>query len=170
MLPAASIDNVPAGTAVGALDDAIEVQVGGVLSLPGSGADAQGISAHVDGTVGSFSIASSVPGVVVYTPTGSILRPIGGASYDRVSPIIGGEFNLCRGGARLERVFGFESVSESLFSTENVAKEIRYGAAEAEEMITVEDILMTPISASGFDNWLDRKLDEALTQFAAGEE
>ncbi|XOV87479.1 MAG: filamentous hemagglutinin N-terminal domain-containing protein [Pseudomonadota bacterium] len=149
------------GGVVGTIADPLEVVVGGDLSLAPTGA-AGYVSAHINGSINGFTlIDQAVPGFVIQNA-----QAIGGGNYRLVAAPLAGELRLLDGGMGFEYNFMFEGIGDSLYPTDSVGAEIRYGTEGAADILDIEDILSMPMTSVDFDKWLDRKVEEAIVKLA----
>ncbi len=157
---------------IGSLADAIEVNVGGTLSVLAGGTDGFLVSANIDGVTANNEVLVQEPTVglvLLGSPTEAFSAHIvGGTGAHQVLGAIGGDLTLFNHHGDWTTLFQFEGTSVDLYSTDSVLREIQYGSAGEAPIIEVEDIVTSPVSSLDFDTWLDDRMKAALQDLATG--
>ena len=161
-----------AGGTTGRIDQSIEVNVAGDLHLDAAAFDEFGIAANISGRAGSISFPDEI-GFVILDRTGlqdgvgPDSRLIGGFNLVESLGAVGSDIRLIETRGRYTTAFQFESIAAEFYSTDNATDEISYGETET-EILTVEDILTSPLSSTSFDGWIDNRVRAELSKLKLG--
>ena len=94
-------------------------------------------------------------------------RIIGGFNLFESLGAVGSDLRLIETRGFYTTAFQFESIAAEFYGTDNVLNEISYGETET-DILTVEDILTSPLSSTSFDGWIDNRVREELSKLKLG--
>ena len=94
-------------------------------------------------------------------------RIIGGFNLFESLGAVGSDLRLIETRGFYTTAFQFENIAAGFYGTDNVLNEISYGETET-DILTVEDILTSPLSSTSFDGWIDNRVRGELSKLKLG--